>query len=154
MGDYAVTANSVLASTSAKRLAPTLAAPVSALAVSARPGINVAGATITAGQPVYQGTDFAFYPADANGADPLYKVAGMAENSAAIGQPLNIITEDPYYTPGCTMLIGDVIILSATPGGIAPASDAASGMVIQFLMVAYSTTQARLYVVRSDVAKV
>lgn len=153
MGDYSVTASSVLASSFASRFAPNAAATISAVAVSARPGINVAGAAITAGQPVYQGADFAFYPADANGASPLYDVVGIAENSAGIGQPVSIITQDLYFTPGCTMAIGDIIILSGTAGGIAPAADLASGWFPVVLMVAYSTTQARLSLIKGGVAK-
>lgn len=153
MGDYSVTAASVLASPFAKRVGNNLAAPVSALAVSARPGVNTAGATITAGQPVYQGTDYAYYPADANGASPLYEVAGIAENSAAAGQPVSVVYEDPYFTPGITMAIGDIIILSVNAGGLCPAADLASGSFPVVLMVAYSTTQARLKLILGGVAK-
>lgn len=152
--DYVVTATSVLASPSARRVAPGIIIPVSASATSARPNINAAGATITAGQPIYQDpTSLAYFPADANGASPLYDVIGIAENSAAIGQPVSIVDYDPYFTPGCTMAIGDIIILSGTAGGIAPAADLASGWFPVVLMVAYSATQARLSLIKGGVAK-
>lgn len=155
MADYPQTASLVLASTSAKRFQPTfMVAPVSGLSTSARPSMNAAGAVITAGQPVYQDpTTLAFYPCDANGADPLYKVLGFAENSAAIGQPVSIVTEDPYFTPGCTMVIGDIIIVSGTVGRICEAGDKANGWFVSILGVAYSTTQMNLKIIRSDVAK-
>lgn len=149
--DYTVTAASVLASSSAIRFEPN---SLVGLATGARPNINVAGAAITAGQPIAQDPATSlFYPADANGADPLYKVIGIAENAAAIGQPVSIVTEDPYFTPGCPMLVGDIIVLSATAGRVCPATDIASGWFAAFLMVAYSTTQAKLKIVRVDVAK-
>lgn len=151
MADYSVTAANVLASSSASRFEPN---STIGLATGARPHINVAGAAITAGQPVCQdpATSF-FYPADANGADPLYKVIGIAENSAGAGQPVSIVTEDPFFTPGCTMLIGDVIIVSGTVGRICEAADKASTWCTSVLGAAYSTTQMKLKIIRTDVPK-
>lgn len=153
MADYSVTASSVRASVYAKRFRPTPEYNFIGEPPAPVPALSFAGAAITAGQAVYQGTDDLFYPADANGADPLYKVVGIAENSASANQPVSIVVEDPQFTPGCAMLAGDSIILSATPGGICPDADKASGWKVSHLMSAWSTTQAELKVVRTDVAK-
>ncbi len=156
MADYTVTAANVVASAYAVRLAPNLIQPTAQTITSFRPGINVAGAAITAGQPVYQNPATGdFFPADANGTSPLYKVIGIAENTAGIGQPVSIITEDPNFTPGITTLvIGDVVIVSATAGGLTEAANKASGWFVSVVMVAYSTTQAVLKIIRADAAKV
>jgi hypothetical protein len=152
MADYVQTAASVAASAQAVRLQPTPAWIANASGV-ATPNLFLAGATITAGQPVYQGTDGLIYPADANGADPLYKVIGLAENGAGINQPVSIVVSDPAFTPGCTLLIGDVIIASNTVGKICEAANKASGWFVTVLGVAWSTTQMALNISRSDVAK-
>ncbi len=155
MADYTVTAANVLASTSAIRLPPNLITPTAQTLTSFRPGVNIAGASITAGQPVYQHPATGdFWPADANGASPLYKVIGIAENSAAAGQPLNIVTDDPFFTPGITtLLIGDIVIASSTVGGVTEAGSKTAGDKVTVLGVAYSTTQMVLKIIRSDVAK-
>ena len=115
--------------------------------------ICIAGAAILAGQPVYQFTDGLFYLADANGADPLYKVVGLAENNAGIGQPVSIVIKDPGFTPGFAMVIGDIPILSANVGKICPSSDMASGMFISVFGVAYSIAKMDFDITRSDVAR-
>jgi hypothetical protein len=142
MADIAITAANVRASAQAKRL------------VLPFPTVPIAGAAITAGQPVYQGTDTFFYPATATVADPAYKVAGIAENSAAAGQAVGVVYEDPDFQFGGTGVIGDILILSgATTGGIAPAADSTGGWVNSVLMILFSTTLANFKIIRSDVAK-
>lgn len=152
MADYTVVAANVIASTSAIRFEPNT---FTGLATGAKPNINVCGAAITAGQPVSQDPDTSlFYPADANALTPLYKVIGIAENSAGIGQPISIVIEDPYFTPGITALaIGDIVIVSNTSGGLVESAGKASGWFVSVVMVAYSTTQVKLKIIRTDVAK-
>lgn len=153
MADYSVTAASVIASPSATYFAPNVLTQPT-LSTSARPNVNTAGTTITAGQPVYQDpTTMQFSPADANAASPLYDVVGIAMNNAALGQPLIIVTADPQFTPGCTLAIGDIMILSGTLGRVCPSADAASGWFVATLGVAYSTTQMKLQINKSGVAK-
>lgn len=153
MGDYAQTPGSVLASPAAQRLQAIPLLPAPTLATSARPAINVAGGTILAGQPVYQDpTTFQFFPCQSN-VDPKYKVVGIAENGASIGQPVSIVIYDPLFTPGCTLAKGDIPIVSATAGKICPSSDMASGWYVSTLGIAISTTQMILAPNRSDVAR-
>jgi hypothetical protein len=155
MADYAQTASSVLASAQAVRLVASPAWTLQGSGPSAVPVPNLllAGAAITAGQPVYRGTDSLVYPADANGADPLYKVEGIAENSAGIGQPVSVVVSDPAFTPGCTLAIGDVIVVSATAGKICEAADKTSGWFVSILGVAWSTTKMALNITRADAAR-
>lgn len=153
MADKTVTAANVLASAFAKRFIPTPAYVYLGMPTVPYPAVCKAGATLTAGVPVYQGTDDLFYPADANGADPLYKVVGIAENGASVGQPVSIVTEDPFFTPGFTMLVGDVYILSGNVGLIAPVGDLVAGWRASTLLVAHTTTQAELKITRADQAK-
>ena len=157
MADYSVTAASVLASPSAKFLPQgvnVLATITPGSGTSARQNVNTAGTTITAGQPVYQDpTDYRFYPADANGAFPLYDVVGIAVNNCAIGQPVSVVFEDDAFTPGCTMAVGDIICLSAAVGKICPSSDNASGMFVADLGVAITTTTMKLRINKAGVVK-
>lgn len=105
--------------------------------------------------PVYQSPDDGkFYKAEADGVSPLYKVVGIAENGAYAGQPVSIVVRDPYFTPGCAMLVGDTLIVSDTAGMIAHDADKSSGWKVSTLGVAFSTTQMDLNITRSDVAKV
>jgi hypothetical protein len=153
MADYVQTPGNVLASIFALRLQPIPAFTVRGAPPSSIPNVLIAGAAITAGQPVYQGIDNLFYPTDANGADPLFKVVGMAENNAGIGQPISVVYYDPQFTPGCALLVGDIPIVSATAGKICPSSDMASGMFVSPLGVAFSVTQMSLNITRADVAR-
>lgn len=89
-----------------------------------------AASAIVAGQTVYILVDGRIAPADANGAAPLFNIAGLAANSASAGQPCSYITDDPALDLGPTtpaIAAGDTLIASATPGGVAPDADCASG---------------------------
>ncbi len=114
-----------------------------------------AGATLTAGQPVYFDTDGSAKPADADGVSPLYKYRGIAVNSASTGQDVDICQRDPTFTPGFTCAIGEVYIVGATAGAINLASDKTTGWKVSVLGVGISTTQINLFDAqnsRADVA--
>jgi hypothetical protein len=201
MADIPITAANVLASTKATPYLIGIPAPMQ----------PIAGAAITAGQPVYKGSDDRVYPAKAvvmaaqtsgsltigkryvittflagddftnvgaasnatgvifiatgttpttwthssvlNEADLVYKVVGIAENTAAAGQPVSVVQEDPVFQFGGTGTIGDVLILSSNLGAIAPVADRASGWFVSDLMVLSSATTASFKINRSDVAK-
>lgn len=152
--NLAITAANVRASAYARRFIPTPAYNLIGDPSTAEPALCFAGSTITAGVPVYQGTDNLFYPADANGADPLYKVVGIAENGASANQPVSIVKEDPFFTPGCTLAVGDNVILSGDVGRICLDSEKVAGWFVSQIMTAISTTQAALKITRSDAVKV
>lgn len=123
MADISVTASSVLKSTNA---------------ATSR---GIAGSAITAGQTLYIDTADSnkLKPADANGASPLYVVAGIALHAAATGQPIEYQT-DGNLTFNAVLTAGTIYVQSATAGGIAPAADLASGHHVTILGVATSTT--------------
>lgn len=107
-----------------------------------------AGATITAGQIVYEdGSDSGdFKLADANASAATARAVGMAAHGASDGQPLEVITEDDDLTPGGTLSLSaaaddGVYVLSGTAGGIAPVADLASGWYVVVLGVAKSTSK-------------
>jgi hypothetical protein len=102
---------------------------------------GVAGATLTAGMPVYLDTaDNKLKPADANGTAPLNSVRGITVNGAADGQFVNYVTEDPNFVAGATLTAGVIYVLSATAGKICPAADLASGHTSIVLGVAKSAS--------------
>lgn len=136
--DISITAASVIPSSAAKIVTKT------------------AGATLTAGQVVYEDTADSnkVKLADTNSATAAARVVfGIAAGGAAAGQPVRIIREDPTLTLGGTVAIGDILILSATAGGIAPSADAASGHYVTVLGVAKSTTTINFLPLASGAAK-
>jgi hypothetical protein len=89
---------------------------------------GVAGATIAAGQAVYQDAATGkFLLADDNSATAAARVpVGIALNGASNGQPLAILRGGDV-TIGATLTPGTTYYLSDTPGGIGPSADLASG---------------------------
>lgn len=141
MSDISITAASVLKGANAKT----------------RKGI--AGATITAGQVVYEDTadSSKFKLADCDASAATAKVAGIALHGASAGQPLEIDVEDDDFAPGGTLSLsagGDtgIYVLSGTAGGIAPMDDLASGDYPVILMVAKSTSKAILKIINGPAA--
>ncbi len=112
-----------------------------------------AAVAIVAGQVVAKNTAGKFILADANAAVPANKPVGIALNDADIDQPLSVCTRDPDFVFGGTAAIGDVVILSGTPGGIAPYADQVAGWFTSVLGVAKSTTTINLTIVQSGAAK-
>lgn len=135
-------------------MADLVVVPASVLASSGASKIpGTSGAAIIAGQTVYKGTDNLYYPADANGADPLYKVAGIALCSApGVGQPFYFVAVDASFKPGFTTVAGKVYVASATAGGIAAIDDLASGWRTTFLGTGLAGNFMALNVSRSDTA--
>ena len=119
-----------------------------------------AGASISAGQPVYLDAadlDALGQPkaklADANAATTA-AVVGIAANTAANNQPVRVVSADSGFTHGLTgVAAGDIIILSATAGGLAPAADMASTMFPVVCMLATSATKAKVAIAVGLAAK-
>lgn len=113
---------------------------------------GVAGATITAGQPVYLDSTTSTYllsDANASGKDA---VSGIALNGAAAGQPLVVAKSGSVLTIGATVVVGTIYVLSATAGGICPASDLATGHKTTVLGVATTAARLQLNIFASGVA--
>mgnify|MGYP001015538187 FL=1 len=140
MADIAITVSSVQAGTAA----------------TIRGG--TAGATITAGQPVYldSAASNAVKPARANGATTAAAV-GIALNGASSGQPVDYVTKDDDFTLGGTSTAGIILCVSAaTAGNIAPSADMTTGNYVTTLGVMKSATKAKIYassITQSGVAK-
>jgi hypothetical protein len=115
-----------------------------------------AAAAITAGQALAKDGNGDLVLYDANSGTALTRTfVGFAVNGGAIGQPILSTAElDPAYTPGCALAVGDIIIGSATPGAIAPSTDAAAGMYVTALGIAISTTQMTLQPMAAGAVKV
>jgi hypothetical protein len=113
-----------------------------------------AAVDITAGQSLYQLADLTVGLYDANSVTVLvHTFLGIAVNGASAGQPVLYVDEDPLFTPGCVLAIGDSVIGSATPGAIAPDADGATGWFKTFLGMAISVTQMSLKPLASGAAK-
>jgi hypothetical protein len=115
-----------------------------------------AGAAITAGQPLYKdSTTKTMFPADANVSTKV-EVAGIAAHAASTGQPITYVEADDALVIGATVAIGDVLILSANAGGIAPVADLVTGWFCVIIGVAVSTTEIKCNftnVLSADAAK-
>lgn len=137
MADISITAASVVAGANAKK----------------RTG--VAGATITAGQALYEdgASSNVLKLADANASAATAKCVGIALHGASSGQPITFVTEDDDFTPGGTLSLSaaadsGVYVLSGTAGGLAPMDDLAAAMYPVILGVAKSTTKMNLKIIQ------
>lgn len=107
---------------------------------------GIAGATITAGQPLYiDATDSNYLkPADADASTATAAAVGIALNGASRSQPVSYVTADSDFTPGATLVSGESYYLSSTAGSINPVADLATGWYPVQLFIAKSTTKAVL----------
>lgn len=111
---------------------------------------GTAGVDIDAGEIVYQDTadkdnkQFGKMKlCDGNGASAAIRAPkGMAANSAAAGQPLNIIVSDPDLEVGAHGLdLGEPLFLSDTPGKMFEYGDIATGNYTAHLAQVKSATK-------------
>ena len=114
---------------------------------------GIAGATITAGQPVYKDSTASnkLKPADA---DVLASAAavGIALHGASADQPLKYATSG-NLTLSAVMTVGAVYVVSTNAGGIAPVADLGSGDYVTLLGIATSTSNLKLSISVSATAK-
>ena len=84
-----------------------------------------AGAAISAGEVVYKDSSDSDKAklAQADGTEAEATVYGIAANSAASGQPVEVVRKDSALAIGATVAVGDFYVVSATAGGIAPNAD-------------------------------
>ena len=109
--------------------------------------VGTSGATITAGQSVYIDTSDSnkIKLADANGTAPANTFAGIALNAASSGQPVSYCTNDNAgFTIGATVVAGDTIWLSQTPGGLTKTLGDLSGGIAIVVGVMLTTTTMNL----------
>jgi hypothetical protein len=112
-----------------------------AAGTGARSTTGVAGATITAGQTVYQDpADGKYKLADCDaGTAAVRAVAGIALHGSLSGQPLTVHLEGPV-TIGAALTAGVAYYLSATPGAICPVADLVTGCFPTILGIATSAS--------------
>jgi hypothetical protein len=124
-----------------------------AAGVGARTVTGTAGATITAGQVVYQDpADSRYKLADANSGTAAIRVpAGIALHGSLAGQPLTILVQG-LITIGAAVSQGVAYYLSATPGGIAVAADMVTGVYPTIMGIAVSATVIDVQIHQSGVA--
>ena len=103
------------------------AASVAPVTGSTQIEYGIAGASVTAGQAVYFDTSTSTYKlAGANASATTATVKGIALHAAAANQPLAVATGGTI-NPGFAGTVGQIVVCSATAGGLAPTSDLASG---------------------------
>lgn len=125
MADLSITPSAVIPSMGAQRISNA-----------------TAGATIAAGELVYQDTTDGnkFKLSDGNDANKL-PVTGIAINSASAGQPISVVTYDPALTIGAHgQALGTPFFQSATPGKVCPFADLAAGNFVTCTFIILSTT--------------
>lgn len=112
-----------------------------------------AGATIAAGQPIYEDpADLLLKPAKSLTVDTA-NVRGIALNSASVGQPVTYLMSGGTVTIGGTVVAGRAYFLSSSTGAICQESDLVAGDFPTFLGFATSTTLLSLNIVAGTVAK-
>lgn len=110
------------------------------------------GATVTAGQPVYQNaTDRKFYPADANGTGTR-EVYGIALSGGAVDQ-VGVVQRSGRIAIGATVVVGETYVLSGTAGGVAPVADITSGSNVVHLGVAATATEIKMSINNTAIVK-
>ena len=114
---------------------------------------GTAGATVTAGQPVYlEGATDTYKLADNNSATAEVRSPdGIALHASLANQPLAVLSGGPI-TIGATLTPGVAYYLSDTPGGICPVADLASGEYPVILGMAISTTVLNVKIQEAGVA--
>lgn len=102
---------------------------------------GTAGATITAGQVLYQDpADLKWKLADNNsGTADVRKAKGLAVNGAASGQPVAVVRSGPVAM-GAILTAGVAYYLSDTAGGICPVADVGAGEYVSIVGLALSTS--------------
>lgn len=114
---------------------------------------GVAGASITAGQPVYKDASDAnkIKLADCDASSAAAAVVGVALHAASTGQPITY-QNTGSITIGGTVVAGTIYVAGATAGAINPASDLTTNWRTSIIGVATSASVIRLNIFNSDTA--
>lgn len=115
---------------------------------------GTAGATITAGQPLYRDSadGNSLKPADTDVAlGAAANVAGIALHAASDGQPISYQT-DGVIAIGATVAVGAVYVLSGTAGGIAAVADLAAADWTCIIGIGVTTSRIKLGILYGGVA--
>jgi hypothetical protein len=134
-------------------MADLVVVPANVLKVAGSPSIEkTAGATITQGQALYDDGANGVKLAQAN-AVATSKLIGVSLNAGSSGQPIEVLTGGDY-NPGVAVVVGVTYVVSAAAaGGIAPIADLVSTNVSAILGTATTTSNIKLGILNSEVAK-
>lgn len=126
MANLTITAASVVASTDA---------------LNTRTAEGIAGEAIDAGEVVYiDSTDsYKLKLASAQNATEA-EFVGIALNSAGLNQPVEYATQDLALAIGATVAVGEVYVVSATSGKIAPNADLIGADFVTIIGVGITTS--------------
>ena len=113
--------------------------------------VVTAGVTVTAGQVVYRDTSDGQYNLTGNSSLATSLAAGISLNGASVGQPLVVQTSGDI-TIGGTVAVGEVYLVSATGGLLAPEADVLTADYVTLLGVGISATVIRLNIRPYEVA--
>jgi len=110
-----------------------------------------AGVAITAGDAVYQGADGLVALAEKDLTVTESLAQGIALSDAAIGQPVTYQISG-VIALGATLSAGEVYMVGAGPGGIAPVADVGTGDFATILGIAVSAANLKIGIIPSGVA--
>jgi hypothetical protein len=113
---------------------------------------GTAGASITAGQPVYFDATTSTIKLAVSSSAAAAATRGIALHAAATGQPIKYLTAGPL-TAGATLAVGKIYAVSGTAGGIQPQEDIGTGEFVTILGIATSTTTLNVTINASGVAR-
>lgn len=118
---------------------------------------GIAGATITAGQPLYLDSVTSTYKlADANASQATAQAVGIATHAALAGQPIRMQGGRGGYLilgAGAAPVVGIIYCVSATAGGISPSADLASTDYVTILGVGATTNRLQIDIFVSNSVK-
>jgi len=112
---------------------------------------GTAGEQITAGDAVYLDATTGEIKAALNDSAAHSAVKGIAINRAEDGQPVSWVPAG-NVSFGAILTVGEIYVLSANAGKIAPEADNGSGEYVTVLGVATSTSVLKLGIINSGVA--
>lgn len=127
--------------------------PGSVIRVSGGVARGTAGEAILAGQSVYlDPTTQLYLLARAGGVLGLAAAAGIALNGASLNQPI-AVQSDGDITIGGTVVVGQIYVVAAAFGGIAPYSDLVSTNFVTLLAIGLTAAILRMGINVSGIAK-
>lgn len=128
------------------------AANVKAGSNNTRTSLVQAGEAVTQGQPVYLASDGKYYQTDANDTAVKAQAKGIAITPASTDGYF-LLGVDGLLNLGATLAVGQVYVVSATKGGIAPYADLTTNDYVTILGVATTTALLDFNLVVSGVQK-
>lgn len=132
-------------------------ADIAVTAASVKPGASavtkngIAGEAISAGQSVFKAADQTIQLCENDQAAIDAACVGVALNDAAVDQPVSYAVTGEI-TFNAVLAAGQVYIVGAAPGGIAPEADAVAGEFVTVVGVGLSTTSMKMGLLQSGVA--